>query len=202
MNTPWGKADHSKRYGSGSASIYVMFYSTPSHGGFLVTKDMEARMPSGLAAIKTYAGENAIGKWYEEDCNWAIVALAFPYLFDAKDVFAAVEGGNMIWRGYDGEPDKEAMPEVRAWLRSAEGAKVCEIAARYELENGMKFRLGCQSTGGKGWNVSASRIDNKIHLSIYFPDSARFYDLPSPFTEEQAREYGGEILKRDERRAA
>lgn len=189
MNTPWGKADHQKRYGS--APNYVMFYSTPSHGGFLVSFDMGEKMPPGLRAVPTWAGTNAYGKWYEEDCDWAIVALAFPALFEPKQILAAVETANTVWA----DKGEEAMPVVRAWLRSAEAVGVCEIAARYEIENAHKFRKGCENTGGDGWSVSATNIAGDKSVSLFFPKGEnRFYELPSPFTLEDVAQCGGLVV--------
>lgn len=195
MSTPWGRADHQKRWGSGSASIYVMSYSTPSHGGFLVPRDVLQFMPAELRAIKTYAGEDDRGKWYEEDCDWAIVALGLPFLFDPKDILAAVETANTVWNKEEGP----AMPEAHAWLRSAEGAAVCEIAARYEVVNAAKFRMGSEWTGGSGWRASARNIAGDVELVIDFPGDSR-YKMPfGPFDEAEVAKAGGRIL---ERRAA
>ena len=192
MSTPWGRADHQKRRGSGSASHYVMFFSTPSHGGFLVTADMLAKMPSALREIKTWAGENIYGKWYEEDGDWAIVALAFPELFDPKDILAAVETGNIVWNAAEGP----GMPEVYNWLRSAEGARVCAIAAHYERENARRFRFGSEWTGGSGWRASARNIAGDVELLIDFPGDSR-YKMPfEPFDEVAVEKAGGRILER------
>lgn len=43
-------------------------------------------MPRVLREIKPFAG---LG-WYEEDCDWAIVALAFPQFFPADAIPAAL----------------------------------------------------------------------------------------------------------------
>lgn len=190
MHTPWGKADHQKKYGSGSASIYVMFYSTPSHGGFLVTDDMRARMPAALREIKTWAGRNSIGTWYEEDCDWAIVALAFPYLFDPEQILAAVETANRVWDKKEGP----AAPEAYAWLRSAEGAAVCEIAARYEAANFGKFRMGSEWTAGSGWQANARNIAGDVEISIEFPGESRYKMPPGAFTELDIARAGGRII--------
>jgi len=77
MHTPWGKSDYSKTYGEG-----VTFYGTPSHGGFRVLAAQQALMPEIL--------RNDDG-WYEEDCDWAKVAIAFPDLFTAEDAVNARE---------------------------------------------------------------------------------------------------------------
>lgn len=65
--TPWGTSDYSKKYAPG-----VIFYGTPSHGGY------------HLCATKNALVHEAWRRkdgWYEEDCDWAIVALTFPELF-------------------------------------------------------------------------------------------------------------------------
>ena len=74
-STPWGSADFATDYTEG-----VTFYTTPSHGGFHVSRARTAEMPAHL--------RNAAG-WYEEDCEWAKVATAFPTLFTEKDLEAA-----------------------------------------------------------------------------------------------------------------
>ena len=71
-HTPWGGAQHATRY-----SADVVCYSTASHGGFKVSAAALATMPAHLV--------NADG-WYEEDCEWCKVALAFPSLFTSRDM--------------------------------------------------------------------------------------------------------------------
>ncbi len=63
-HTPWGKADYANQYTRG-----IIFYGTPSHGGFKVSNGMNAKMPDVL--------RNEDG-WYEEDCEWAKVAFFLP----------------------------------------------------------------------------------------------------------------------------
>ena len=65
--TPWGNADQATQYAEG-----IISYSTPSHGGIHVQpKDNEKIHP----ILQRSSG------WYEEDCEWAAVAQAFPALF-------------------------------------------------------------------------------------------------------------------------
>lgn len=56
----------------------ILFYSTPSHGGYWVHPDVRATWPAKLQAFVPFNGH--IG-WYEEDSDWAIVCLAHPDLF-------------------------------------------------------------------------------------------------------------------------
>lgn len=65
--TPWGPSQTTERCGPG-----IMFYTTAGHGGFHVAPTLQATMPD---ALRLKAG------WYEEDCDWARVVLAFPQYF-------------------------------------------------------------------------------------------------------------------------
>jgi hypothetical protein len=78
-STPWGHPDTITEIAPG-----IIRYDTPSHGGYWLSDARIAAMPKPLRDFKPFAGRN----WYEEDCDWAIVALAFPQHFpdDAKPV--------------------------------------------------------------------------------------------------------------------
>jgi hypothetical protein len=68
--TPWGPAQDRKSYGRG-----IVFYSTAGHGGFHVCPTLDASMPPHLRRDDG---------WYEEDCDWCLVVVAFPDRFDAE----------------------------------------------------------------------------------------------------------------------
>ena len=73
-NTPWGIADHYENIGQG---IFVV--STPSHGGYFVPDCMLHNIPDEHQRwAEQWSGSR---QWYEEDCCWAAVALAFPDRF-------------------------------------------------------------------------------------------------------------------------
>src|SRR3972149_4268130 len=69
-STPWGVADDSERIARG-----IMRYRTPGHGGDHLSARRQAEMP---AALRLDDG------WYEEDCDWARVALGLPQFFSDK----------------------------------------------------------------------------------------------------------------------
>lgn len=77
MITPWGKSDSKQVLVPG-----ITFYGTPGHGGYYVSKAVRAVMPPQYV--------NSDG-WYEEDCEWAKVALSFPHLFTPAIVRVAQE---------------------------------------------------------------------------------------------------------------
>ena len=71
--TPWGPAQASSRYAEG-----IVFHSTAGHGGFHLDPARNARVHP--------AYRNRDG-WYEEDSEWAKVAVTFPehFLEDEHD---------------------------------------------------------------------------------------------------------------------
>jgi hypothetical protein len=70
-STPWGPSQYKKNYGRG-----INFYGTASHGGFKVSTKLNTQMPEVLR----YADG-----WYEEDNDWARVAVAYPDRFTAAE---------------------------------------------------------------------------------------------------------------------
>ncbi|MBY5502364.1 hypothetical protein HFO82_27630 [Rhizobium leguminosarum] len=70
-STPWGMAQVSRRYADG-----IVLHSTASHGGFHLAENANA--------IVHVLYRNNI-EFYEEDCEWAKVAHAFPQLFTAYE---------------------------------------------------------------------------------------------------------------------
>jgi len=82
-DTPWGRADRVTMHAPG-----IHFVSTPSHGGFHLDEEHNAKVPEAWRKL-SWNGRG-VGGWYEEDCDWAMVALTFPDLFDAGDLVNAV----------------------------------------------------------------------------------------------------------------
>ena len=74
-HSPWGKIDQTEGIDDKGLIIRV---HTPSHGGIGVHKSLE--MPSSLASLAMEPA--AEWRWFEEDCDWAAVPLAFPDRFN------------------------------------------------------------------------------------------------------------------------
>lgn len=70
--TPWGAAQSKVVYADG-----IISYETASHGGFKVHARYNREIPA------PYRNENG---WYEEDCEWAKVAVSFPAFFTEREV--------------------------------------------------------------------------------------------------------------------
>ena len=82
IETPWGAVQTSKHVAPG-----IIRYDTASHGGYYVAPEMVMTMPPPLRNIVPFAGKG----WYEEDCDWCIVVLAFPTLFPPGDHAVALD---------------------------------------------------------------------------------------------------------------
>ena len=105
--TPWGPSQGATVFAEG-----VDCHSTAGHGGFHLSVDRNAKVDSGL--------RNANG-WYEEDAEWAIVAITFPDLFTSferrcadqtikdswPDEFEAITG-TVLEPGQSREKDRRA----------------------------------------------------------------------------------------------
>lgn len=76
-STPWGQAQTSTRFADG-----IMFYSTAGHGGFHLSPERLADMPDALRKAHDNYCPFA---WFEEDCESALVILAFPDEFTADE---------------------------------------------------------------------------------------------------------------------
>ena len=72
--TLWGTADHKTRHARG-----IIWYGTPSHGGFHLSPGRMTEVPPALRTMGEPDGRG--GRWFEEDCEWPAVSLAFPHIF-------------------------------------------------------------------------------------------------------------------------
>jgi hypothetical protein len=72
-HTPWGVAESATVFAPG-----IVFYTTASHGGFYLAPERNAALLAKFPGFRRFSG--SVG-WYEEDCDWSAVALAFPDAF-------------------------------------------------------------------------------------------------------------------------
>lgn len=86
--TPWGKSQDKTKITRG-----INFYSCAGHGGYKVSKKLNESMPEAL--------RNDDG-WYEEDCEWSCVVVAFPQHFDEYKYKAAIATMKQwLWKRYE-----------------------------------------------------------------------------------------------------
>lgn len=81
-HTPWGKPDDVADIGAG-----ILRVDTPSHGGYYVPPALNALIPQAWREA-SFRRQGLTG-WYEEDSDWALVALTFPTTFPPHAQLAA-----------------------------------------------------------------------------------------------------------------
>ncbi|WP_409526980.1 DUF7007 domain-containing protein [Rhizobium sp. G21] len=82
-STPWGGSQMAVIYADG-----VVAHSTAGHGGFHLSSDRNAKVHPLLRKDTS---------WYEEDCEWAIVAFSFPELFTGYERSTAEKTIRNTW---------------------------------------------------------------------------------------------------------
>lgn len=112
-STPWGGSQMAVIYAEG-----VVAHSTAGHGGFHLSADRYAKIHPLLRKDSP---------WFEEDCEWAIVAITFPDLFTGyerslaektfrnnwPDEWKAIRGCNLV-EGESWAKDRRAFDQRHA----------------------------------------------------------------------------------------
>lgn len=87
IETPWGPSQTTDEIAPG-----ITLHTTASHGGYHLSDQRVASMPKPLRDFIPFGGmQTGPGRWFEEDCDWAVVALAFPQIFPADAIPAALK---------------------------------------------------------------------------------------------------------------
>lgn len=81
-STPWGTAQTETQITPG-----ITWFSTASHGGFRLDGDMWREFHLRFPEAVLWAGN----PWFEEDCDWAWVPIAFPEFFSDDKIAYAVD---------------------------------------------------------------------------------------------------------------
>lgn len=72
--SPWGQVEHAESVIPG-----IVWVSTASHGGFWVAPQPNmALLRAGVESLNYYHRDAGWAGWYEEDCLWSLVAVAYP----------------------------------------------------------------------------------------------------------------------------
>lgn len=82
--SPWGEVHQETTISEG-----ITFVSTDGHGGFFLDAERNAVVPEAhrRASFNGLANDG----WYEWDCDWCLVVLAFPDKFNDHDIARASE---------------------------------------------------------------------------------------------------------------
>lgn len=169
QQTPWGPAQHGKEIAPGIWSV-----DTAGHGGFYLH---EIRLKQLHPAWKGFVGYSGSYQWFEEDCDWAIVALCFPDHFSDYLVYEAFKVVATL---------DYARERLLSFLTSADGKILFESSIKFEADNGHLFSIGSLSSSGQGWDCSAYRIDGQERLTWHQDDYPQY---KHPFHRTQLARY-------------
>jgi hypothetical protein len=78
---PWGNIQDKIEVAEG-----ITWVSTASHGGFILSEDRYSQMPEYLR-LCSFTGD----QFFEEDCSWCAVVLAFTKHFSTNQVKEATD---------------------------------------------------------------------------------------------------------------
>jgi len=106
--TPWGEAQNTTKIADG-----IFFVSTASHGGFWLSRQRLNEMPKALRQGKFTKRAH----WFEEDCEYVRVAIAFPQWFPSiKEEQAKKTLKESNWKAYE-EYYGEEIPEGESYTK-------------------------------------------------------------------------------------
>lgn len=102
-STPWGGSQMAVIYAEG-----IVAHATASHGGFHLSPERNAKVHRALRRQVP---------WYEEDAEWAIVAISFPDLFTTRERSAADKTIRDTWPAAWEEIRGLPLAEGESWAR-------------------------------------------------------------------------------------
>lgn len=181
-STPWGTSEGATIHADG-----IVQHTTPGHGGFCLTPERNADV---TASFRRNDG------WYEEDCEWAIVALSFPEHFTAYERRCADETVRHSWPdeweallGRVLEPGESTVKDRRTFEHEHAGDWIVVSAIRSDQAPGMTeviaTRGGKRSSGSpeRRFLVPSQEYGGSGGRFGFVIDEARHapYDGPSSF---------------------
>ena len=155
-NSPWGQIQHSTDIAEGIRSV-----QTASHGGILLSPPRLAEFRAKFPNFEPWAG---VAGAFEEDCDWAAVALAFPQYFDDQTLYNAV-------RTQETAQLKGCIP---AECRARADAYAATIAGKWEIGS-----YGSSPDGYPrgAWGVGLRRgAEHKRVVFANYPDKQFYTD--------------------------
>ncbi|KRA65178.1 hypothetical protein [Rhizobium sp. Root651] len=102
-STPWGGSQMAVVYAEG-----VVAHMTSGHGGFHLSTERNAKVHPLLRKDMP---------WYEEDCEWAIVAISFPDLFTGYERSMAEKTVRNTWPDFWEKIHGRTLAEGESWAR-------------------------------------------------------------------------------------
>lgn len=113
-STPWGGSQMALIYAEG-----IVAHSTAGHGGFHLSPERNDKIH--LALRKEVP-------WYEEDAEWAIVAISFPDLFTAYERSTADKTIRNTWPAAWEEINGRSLVEGESWAKDRAAFDAAHVA--------------------------------------------------------------------------
>ena len=162
IETPWGPSQTVENIADGIDRI-----TTASHGGYRLSADRLARVVQMFPRFRSYTGDG----WYEEDCDWAIVALVFTDHFDSATLRGAVR--TVAWNVKPSKynPTSDAgWASISDWLHSrGRGEWVMDRVRTFERLHAAEWETVSMCTDGNGWMVWLTRVGDGARRAVRFP---------------------------------
>jgi hypothetical protein len=157
--SPWGTIDDVRLVADGIYNV-----CTPGHGGYYLDNARLAEFRKLFPKFKPFAGF----PWFEEDCDWAMVTIAFPQYFHDAQVFNAVRTAGGL------EP----------WLETPAGADVKRRHDAYAATVDGKWKVGGMGTvhhlkldlPAHTWSVMLSRDGQRKSVYMPYPQQQFYSD--------------------------
>lgn len=158
--TPWGYAQTTQEIAKG-----IWRVTTAGHGGYWLA---ETTLRQLHPAWRGFVGFSGSYQWFEEDCDWAVIALCFPDHFNDYFIYSAFKTLATV------EYAKERLQE---FLKSTEGRTMLKLMVLWEEDHKHLFQMGSMYSYGRGWDCSAYRIDGRERL-VWHQGDYPIYEHP------------------------
>lgn len=167
-STPWGPAQHTAVIAPG-----IVSYSTAGHGGIWLDARHEEMRKERFPSFRPFTSD----QWYEEDQDWAIVALTFPQFFDAQDLRAAIRTADYSAK-FDTQPGRVASEhrgwqDVHNWVQSNAwpAQQIRQQVGKWIRDNAANWERGSSGSAPAGYSYPQSwceyiRIGDGARMSI------------------------------------
>ncbi len=182
-DTPWGLSHTHEEIAPGIALI-----TTASHGGYHLSEERWTQLQNVFPFFSTYAG----GAWFEEDQDWAMVALAFPECFSDESIRGAVLTVSIsikIARDLEQSPQFKATNRLDCWDKVGEwlatdpsGQELRERVRVFEDLHKDEWEAYGGGTHNKQWMTYLTRVGDGAKMRVLGDYPAKHF-----YTDEEIR---------------
>jgi hypothetical protein len=171
--TPWGPSQHHHEHAPG-----IDVYSTASHGGARLSAERQAVIGELFPTWGSFLGGLV---WLEEDCDIAILPVAFPADYTDEAIFRAERMiRSMAGWTSDNNTRRNGWGDVLAWIDSEAGQEIRRRAAVHESKTADLWERGGLGTtpyrrpGAPGWRVYFNRGNERRVVAMEYPEKAYY----------------------------